>query len=68
MGSVIGHELFSGVLSATAATDFRTFLEFGPPGLVGFDAAYVRLSSMANSKPPWGFEVMHCFIALFRSC
>lgn len=41
-GSVIGSEIFSAVLSKSAATDYRTFLEFGPPGLVGFDTAYIE--------------------------
>lgn len=41
-GSVIGSEIFSAVLSKSAATDYRSFLEFGPPGLVGFDTAYIE--------------------------
>ena len=40
--SSIAHELFQSVLWRVAATDWRPIIEFGPPGIVGSDWAYIE--------------------------
>ena len=39
--SALGHEIFKHILWRASATDWATFMEFGPPGVVGTDSAYI---------------------------
>jgi hypothetical protein len=41
-GTVIAHELFEALLWRVAASNFKTYLDHGPKGLVGFDNAYIE--------------------------
>lgn len=40
--SVVSHELFKNLFWRFASTDWATFIEYGPPGVVGIDTAYIE--------------------------
>lgn len=55
--SVLAHELFKHIIWRASATDWATFMEFGPPGIVGTDSAYID-NGYVYHTPSDRFEII----------